>query len=360
MAETPVIVRHDQLQAFIVGILMAMKMPRTPAEVTAGLMVRTDLRGVDSHGIGMLPRYVEWWRDGYLLLDSEPRVVRDDGAMALFDSGKCLGHYVSSLAMTRAIEKAKAYGIGIATVRNSSHFGAAANYSMMALEHDMIGLSTTNMPHAAAVPTFGRKGMLSTNPISFAAPAGRHAPFVLDMATTTVAVGKLVIASRWGKPIPAGWALDDRGVPTTDPAIALKHRLLSPLGGTRELGGHKGYGLGVMVDILSGVLNGAVYGNLSERSDMKERRVQNAGHCFAAIDPARFRPIEDFKRDMDDMFDALKSSPRAEGQERIYVAGEPEFDSEQRRRKDGIPLAPVLVAQCDDFARDFGVTPLVR
>lgn len=360
MAETPVIVRHEQLQVFIVGILMAMKMPRTPAEVTASLMVRTDLRGVDSHGIGMLPRYVEWWRDGYLRLDSEPQVVHDDGATALFDSGKCLGHYVSSLAMKRAIEKAKAYGIGIATVRNSSHFGAAGNYSMMALEHDMIGLSTTNMPHAVAVPTFGRKGMLSTNPISFAAPAGRHTPFVLDMATTTVAVGKLVIASRWGKPVPAGWALDDRGVPTTDPAVALKHRLLSPLGGTRELGGHKGYGLGVMVDILSGVLNGAVYGNLSERSDMKDRRVQNAGHCFAAIDPARFRPIEDFKRDMDDMFDALKSSPRAEGQERIYVAGEPEFDSEQRRRKDGIPLAPVLVIQCDDFARDFGVKPLVR
>src|SRR5256886_6369136 len=117
--------------------------------------------------------------------------------------------------------------------------------------------------------------MLSPNPLSFAAPAGRHAPFVLDMATTTVAVGKLVVASRWGKPIPAGWALDDRGRPTTDPMVALKHRLLSPLGGSRELGGHKGYGLGVMVDILSGVLNGAVYGNLFERSDMKERKVQN-------------------------------------------------------------------------------------
>ncbi|MGH7275561.1 MAG: Ldh family oxidoreductase [Candidatus Rokuibacteriota bacterium] len=360
MAEAPVIVTHTQLTDFIVGVLMAMKMPRTPAEITAGLMVRTDLRGVDSHGIGMLPKYVEYWRHGFLQLDSEPRVVRDDGAMALFDAGKCLGHYVSSLAMTRAIEKAKAYGIGIATVRNSSHFGASANYSMMALEHDLIGLSTTNMPNVAAVPTFGRKAMMSTNPISFAAPAGRQAPFVLDMATTTVAVGKLVIAGRWGKPIPEGWALDERGRPTTDPLVALKHRLLSPLGGTRELGGHKGYGLGVMVDILSGVLNGAVYGNLAERSDMKERRVHNAGHCFAAIDPARFRPIEDFKRDMDDMIEALKSSPRAEGQERIYVAGEPEFDSEQRRRKDGIPLAPVLVAQCDDFARDFGVTPLAR
>lgn len=360
MTEAPVVVTHTHLHDFIVGVLMAMKMPRTAADVTARLMVRTDLRGVDSHGIGMLPKYVEWWRDGYLVLDAEPAVVQDTGATALFDAGKCLGHYVSTLAMTRAIEKARAHGIGIATVRNSSHFGAAANYSMMALEHGLIGLSTTNMPTPAAVPTFGRKAMLSTNPISFAAPAGRQAPFVLDMATTTVAVGKLVIASRWGHPIPAGWALDERGQPTTDPAVALAHRKLSPLGGSRELGGHKGYGLGVMVDILSGVLNGAVYGNVSERSDMKDRRVHNAGHCFAAIDPARFRPIEEFRRDMDDMIEALKSSPRAEGQERIYVAGEPEFESEQRRRRDGIPLAPALVVQCNEIARALGVTPLAR
>ena len=358
MAETPVLVSHTELERFILDVLTALKMPRRPAEVTAGLMVRTDLRGVDSHGIGMLPKYVEWWRDGYLVLDAEPRIVRDEGATTLFDAGKCLGHYVSTLAMRKAIEKARAYGIGIATVRNSSHFGAAANYSMLALEHDLIGLSTTNMPVPAAVPTFGREAMYSTNPLSFAAPAGRHAPFVLDMATTTVAIGKLTIAARWGKPIPAGWALDEEGRPTTDVGVALAHRRLSPLGGPRELGGHKGYGLGVMVDILSGVLGGAVYGNLFERSDMRERRVHNAGHCFAALDPARFRPLEEFKRDMDDMFDALKASPCAEGQERIYVAGEPEFECEQARRRDGIPLAPVLVAQCAGFARELGVAPL--
>src|SRR5207249_840407 len=207
MAETPIIVTHTRLHDFIVDVLTAMRMGRTPAETTAGHMVQTDLRGVDSHGIGMLPRYIDWWREGYLRPDSEPRVVRDDGAMALFDAGQGLGHYVATLAMRTAIAKARAYGIGVATVRNSSHFGAA-----------------------------------------------------------------------------------------TDPGIALRHRLLSPLGGSRELGGHKGYGLGVMVDILSGVLNGAVYGNLFERSDMKERKVQNAGHYLAAIDPSRFRPIEEFKR----------------------------------------------------------------
>jgi hypothetical protein len=132
MPDAPVMVSPNNLETFIVATLMAMKMPRTPAEITAGLMVRTDLRGVDSHGIGMLPRYVEWWREGYLVLDAAPRIERDDGAVALLDAGKCLGHYPATLAMEKAIEKAKAYGIGIATVRNSSHFGAAGNYSMMA------------------------------------------------------------------------------------------------------------------------------------------------------------------------------------------------------------------------------------
>src|SRR5206468_4322738 len=144
-----------------------------------------------------------------------------------------------------------------------------------------------NSAFIAMVPTFGRAPKLSTNPISFAAPAGRHAPFVLDMATTTVAFGKLRIASRWGKPIPSGWALDDDGEPTTDPDVAMKHRLQTPLGGTRELGSHKGYGLAVMVDILSGILPGAVYGDLFQRTDRAQRKLQDTGHCFLAIDPAR-------------------------------------------------------------------------
>jgi len=164
--------------------------------------------------------------------------------------------------------------------------------------------------------------------------------------------------SPWKKPIPPGWALDDSGEPTTDPDVAMKHRLLSPLGGTRELGGHKGYGLGVMVDILSGILPGAVYGDLFERSNRRERRIQDVGHCFVALDPARFRPLEEFKRDMDDMFDSLKASTRAEGQTRVYVAGEPEAECEARRRREGIPLAPALVARCNDIATSLGIARL--
>ena len=180
------------------------------------------------------------------------------------DGQQAFGHYTATLAMELAIAKARAHGVGFVTCRNSNHYGAAANYSMMALAHDMIGLSMTNSG-PAVVPTYGRQAMLGTNPISFAAPAGRHYPFVLDMATSTVAIGKLSVALRWGKPIPAGWALDEEGQPTTDPTVAYQTRHLTPLGATRELGGHKGYGLAVMVDILAGVLAGAAFADTRRR-----------------------------------------------------------------------------------------------
>lgn len=357
-AETPVLIRHTRLGEFITEALAALGMPRHIVEPTARLMVQTDLRGVDSHGIGMLPRYVEWIREGFIEPAAEPKTVRDDLAIALLDGQKGLGHYPSLLAMELAISKARTFGVGVVAVRNSGHFGAAANYSMLALAHDMIGLATTNSPYVAMVPTFGRAPALSTNPISIAAPAGTQTPFVLDMATTTVAIGKLRLASRSGQPILEGWAVDAAGRPTTDPNVALAHRLLSPLGGSRALGGHKGYGLGVMVDILSGVLSGAVHGNLFFRSDMRKQKLHNVGHCFAAIDPARFRPLEEFKADMDDMLRALKETPKAEGEERIYTAGEPEAECERQRLVEGIPLAPALVAEVNQIAGALGVANL--
>lgn len=168
--------------------------------------------------------------------------------------------------------------------------------------------------------------MFGTNPISLAAPAGREHPFVLDMATSTVAIGKLAVAVRWNKPIPDGWA-------------------------TRELGGHKGYGLAVMVDILAGVLAGASYADKNRRSPEEPTRA-NVGHFFGAIDVTRFRPLDLFRADMDDLLRALKDSPKAEGEERIWVAGEPEWECEKRRRTEGVPMAPGLVEQLRALAAD--------
>ena len=358
MSDVPVTVSAEALTVFIVSVLEALQMSPANASLTAELMVRTDLRGVDSHGIGMLPRYVEWTRAGFVNPAAEPVVARDELATALVDGQKGLGHPASVLAMNLAIAKAANYGMGIVAVRNSNHFGACANYSMMALERGMIGLAVTNSPFVAMVPTFAKKPMMGTNPLSFAAPAARHGPFVLDMATTTVAVGKLTIASRWNKPIPEGWGLDREGRPTTSAQEVLASRLLSPLGGTRELGSHKGYGLGVMVDILSGVLSGAVYGDVLDRKGARGRKESNTGHCFAAIDIERFRPLEEFTASMDDMLGALKDTPRAEGQERVYTAGEPEAETERLRRIQGIPVAPALVRQCNEIAADLRVRRL--
>ena len=358
MAETPVVVRHERLVEFIAGILEALKMSPKNARLSADLMVRTDLRGVDSHGIGMLPKYVEWTQLGFIVPAAEPTVARDDLATGLVDGQKGLGHPASVMAMELAITKAKTYGMGIVAVRNSNHFGACANYSMMALDHGMIGLAFTNSPFVALAPTFGKKPMMGTNPISVAAPASRREPYVLDMATTTVAVGKLSIAVRWDKPIPEGWGLDEQAKPTTDARKVLASRLLSPLGGSRELGGHKGYGLGVLVDILSGVLGGAVYGDVLDRKGLRGQKLTNTGHCFAVIDIKRFRPLEEFTADMDDMLGALQDTPTAEGHERVLTAGQPEAETERHRRVTGIPIAPVLAQQCNEIAASLGVKPL--
>jgi LDH2 family malate/lactate/ureidoglycolate dehydrogenase len=351
MVENAVVVREADVTAFLVEALSAMKMPRERAVITAGLMVRTDLRGVDSHGIDMLPRYHELWQGGFIVMDADPVLVKDSLATGLYDGAKGLGHYVSTLAMRLAIDKARTYGVGVVGVRNSGHFGAAANYSMMALPHDMIGVSTTNSPYVAMVPTFGREAKLSTNPLSFAAPAGRHAPFVLDMATTTVAFGKLRLASRWGKPIPSGWALDDDGEPTTDADVAVKHRLQTPLGGTRELGSHKGYGLAAMVEILSAGLSGC---SLVTHPQHGYRRpgTMDIGHFFLAIDPTAFRPAGAFEETVDELIDALHATKPVDPKQPVLVAGEPETMMRAEREKIGIPVPPGLRGKIRDIAKN--------
>jgi L-2-hydroxycarboxylate dehydrogenase (NAD+) len=354
MTDAPLVVGHDALRAFLLIVLQRWGTPPSVAELTADLMVRTDLRGVDSHGVGMLPTYLKWYRAGYIVPGAEPKVVRDQGTTAVVDGQQAFGHAVATLAMSLAIAKARTHGVGFVTCHNSNHYGAAANYSMMALPHDMIGISLTNGSWPAVVPTFGRQSMLSTNPISVAAPAGSEYPFVLDMATSTVAIGKLSVAARWAKPIPEGWALDAAGRPTTDALAAYETRLLTPLGGSREQGGHKGYGLGLMVDILCGVLAGASWAARTRHAEEPPTRA-DIGHFFGAIDIGRFRLLRDFKADMDGLLRALKDSPKAEGHERIYVAGEPEWECEQRRRRDGIPLAPGLVEQLRLVAAETGV-----
>ncbi|MDW7992932.1 MAG: Ldh family oxidoreductase [Anaerolineae bacterium] len=326
------------------------------------MLVAADLRGIDSHGVARLRRYVEGLQTGMMVARPQERVVHETPATALIDAGAGLGQPVSYRAMQMAIRKALEVGAGFVAVRNSNHYGIAGYYAMMALEHNCIGMSMTNAD-VMVVPTFGRNAMLGTNPIAVAAPAGRERPFVLDMATSTVPRGKLEVYHRLGKPMPLGWATDERGIATEDAGRVLenfKKRAgggLLPLGGEGEvLGGHKGYGLALWVDIFSAVLSGAAYADLVyPRTPDGKPLPANLGHFFGAWRVDAFRPVEEFKAAMDDLQRRLKEAPKAEGATRIYIHGEKEYEETERRLKEGIPLNPKVAADLRALAQELGV-----
>jgi LDH2 family malate/lactate/ureidoglycolate dehydrogenase len=325
-------INHEKLIRFVSRSFEKLGVPAADAEIAANVLVASDLRGVDTHGvIRFNPHawYVKWLRDGAMTAKPNIRIVTENASTALLDADNGMGFVAGHRAMELAIKKAKESGVGIVTVRNSRHYGMSAYYSMLALPHDMIGIAMTNASRQV-VPTFGREARFGTNPISFAVPAKDEKPFVLDMATTTAAAGKLELAIRLGKPVPTGWALNEKAEPTTDPKVAQRARRLLPLGGSRESGSHKGYGLGILVEILCGVLTGTV----TALNTNQEPR----GHFFGAINPAAFRPAAEFTADMDRLISELKSTPPVAGESRVYVAGEIEFETADERAERGIPL----------------------
>jgi LDH2 family malate/lactate/ureidoglycolate dehydrogenase len=297
-----------------------------------------------------------------MLAHPEEVTVSETIATALIDGGGGLGQPVSERAMRLAMDKAATAGVGFVSVRNSNHYGIAGYYAMMALERDMIGISLTNAGHYV-VPTFGRDAMLGTNPISVAAPAGRSRPFVLDMATSVVPLGKIEVYNRQEKDLPSGWATDQSGRGSSDTPLVLRNLVgrlgggLFPLGGEGELfGGHKGYGLALTVDILSGILSGSAYSNLLYPKDSDGQPLPaDIGHFFGAIRVDAFRPLDDFRDSMDDLLERLKNSPKAEGQERIYIHGEKEFETEDDRRQNGIPLHDKVVTVLQSYAEEWGL-----
>lgn len=325
---------------------------------TAEIMVETDLRGVDSHGLAMLPLYAQWRRTGQLTFPADIKLVRENPVTALIDGGNGLGHAPSHRAMRLAVEKAKKTGLAAVAVRHSNHFGAAGAYALIAAREGLIGLSATNAGSATMVPTRGRQPMFGTNPMAFAAPAGKNKPFVLDMATTTVAVGKVKLAWFAGKPLPRGWTLDPAGAEVTDAAEAFDGhgRLkpgygMTPLGGTAELSSHKGYGLAALVETLCCMLPGATYIGTREARHGKVDR-QNIGHFFLALDPAQFRDYDDYAFDMDDMIDALRASEPIDPEQPVLVAGDPEEAAFAERSRDGVPVPDKLVSQVREIARE--------
>ena len=362
MAETGVRVQAERLKDFCVRVFQKMGVPQEDARITANVLVAADLRGVDSHGVARLRRYKDGLRDGVMIARPDAQVVTETPATALIDAGAGLGQPVSYRAMERAIQKALDLGAGFVTVRNSNHFGIAGYYAMMALEHDCIGISMTNAA-TLVTPTFGRNAILGTNPISVAAPAGDERPYVLDMATSTVPRGKLEVYNRLEKPVPMGWVTDETGQPTDDAGRALenfKQRAgggLLPLGGAGELlGGHKGYGLSLWVDVFCAVLSGAAYADLVyPKTSDGQPLPSRIGHFFGAWRVDAFRPMSEFKAAMDALQRRLKSAPKAEGQSRIYIHGEKEYEEAERRSRDGIPLNPKVAADLRAIGEEVGV-----
>ena len=360
--EVSVEVWADPLRDFSARVFEKMGVPPDDAVVTADVLVAANLRGINSHGVARLKRYVDGLRDGVMLARPNIEIVHQTAGTALIDGGAGLGQPVGVRGMKLAIKKAQEMGVGFVAVRSSNHYGIAAYYAMMALDQEMIGISMTNAA-VLVVPTFGKDAMLGTNPISVATPAGEERPFVLDMATSTVPRGKLEVYDRRGKPLPLGWATDEHGVATSDGRRVLDNLLaragggLLPLGGEGELfRGYKGYGLSLLVDILSGVLPGAGYANtIYPKTPEGKPLPADVGHFFGAIRIDAFRPQGEFKATMDDLIRRLKVSAKAEGAERIYIHGEKEFEEEERHRREGIPLHPKTIATMQQIAQELGV-----
>ncbi len=341
---------YDSLLAFAVEAFTCAGLRDEQAAQAADLLLRADLRGIASHGLGRLAGYVSRLQRGFDRADVQLEVVRETPATLALDGHLGFGLLIAPEAMRRTIDKAKANGLCMTTVRNSNHFGIAGSYALMAAEEGLGGMAMTNASRVV-VPAQGRITRMGTNPIAFSVPTSGK-PFVLDMSTSTVAWGKIEIARRAGLPIPEGWGVDVDGRPTTDPHQVVG---LTPLGGTRERSGHKGYGLGLMVEILTGPLSGGVWSNHVNRA-FEQAEPPGTGHFFMAWRIDAFREPEAFIAAMDEMVRELRETPVADGAPGpVLVPGDPEIVAEQRNLAEGIPVAPGLVRELVEMAGHLGI-----
>ena len=350
---------YDQLLTFSISVFEKIGCTTADATTAARSLLSADLRGVDSHGVARLSGYIRLWEIKRVNATPVIRVIHETPSTAVVDGDSGLGLVVAPFAMNIAIEKAKNAGTGWVSVQNSNHFGIAAQHAMMALEHGMIGVAMTNASPLVA-PTFSVDKMLGTNPICVAAPAGEEPPFVADMATTTAANGKLEILQRKNKPTPTGWVQDANGNTTTDPHALKSGGALLPLGGDREHGSHKGYALGAIVDIFSGLLSGANYAPwvppFPAYVPMPAKQPgKGIGHFFGAMRVDAFRSVDDYKQSMDDWIRGFRNAKPIAGEENVLVPGDPERLFEEERSKNGIPVVESVVADLQQLADRFSL-----
>ena len=360
MTTDQVRVEREALEGFCQAVFETLDLSAEDAATAASVLVAADARGIPSHGVARLPRYVHGLEIGLMDPEAETEVLRETPSSLVIHAHGGMGAPVSARTMGQVIDKARTAGAAFGTVRESNHFGIAGYYAMMALDAGMMGVAMTNTA-ALGVPTFGREPRFGTNPLAFAVPAGEEPAFVLDMATTVVPRGKIEVYNRREKTLPEGWAVDETGQPGTDPATIL-HNLtyqvgggILPLGGLGELfGGHKGYGLAVLVDILCGVLSGGDFG-----ADIADEPGSHArvSHFFGAIRVDTFREPAAFRQDMDRMLRDLRATPPAAGEDRVYYAGLKEAEHEARCAREGVPLTAKVYAQLVEVGTAREVAP---
>lgn len=348
------------LTQFTQSVFIKCGMSEADAALAADVLVTADMRGIDSHGVARLSGYVRLWEAGRANMNPNWKVVHETPSTANIDADSGLGLTVAPKAMQIAIDKAKQVGTGWVAIQNSNHFGIAAYHAMMALDHDMIGIAMTNASPLVA-PTFSKERLLGTNPMCYVFPAGKHKPVVVDMATSSAANGKLEIAQRTGKAIPLGWIQDAEGNDTTDPFALSKGGALLPLGSSHDAAGHKGYGLGAVVDIFSAVLSGANYGPwvppfVSFLNPIENLPGKGIGHFVGAMRIDAFRPADEFKFHMDNWIDRFKSAPTIETKQQVIIPGEPEFREFEQRTQNGFTLNDKVLEDLKQLATKFGLT----
>lgn len=331
--------------------------PIDDAKLAADVLVSADLRGIDSHGVARLIGYVRLWDAERINPTPSIKIVHETPSTAVVDGDAGLGLVVAPRAMQIAIDKADKVGTGWVSVKNSNHYGIAGYHSMMALEHDMIGMSMTNASPLVS-PTFSTERMLGTNPIAVAIPAKEQPPFVADFATTTAANGKLEILERQGEDAPLGWIQDEQGLPSTNPQELKKGGALLPLGSDRVHSSHKGYCLGSIVDIFSAVLSGANFGPWAPPFvsflPMPEDPVgEGLGHFMGAMRIDGFRPADEFKENMDVWIERFRSAKTTSEAPKVLIPGDPEREMESERRVTGIPLNDKVVIDLQEVAKRF-------
>jgi L-2-hydroxycarboxylate dehydrogenase (NAD+) len=345
---------HKEVWEYTKNVFLAIGSSEEHAEMAANILISAELRNIPSHGVIRLTDYVRLWEEKRLNATPNIKIEHETPSTALINGDRGAGLVVGQIAMQTAIDKAKQVGTGWVAVNNSNHYGIAGYHAMMALEHDMIGLTMTNANPSVA-PTYSVERLLGTNPIAMVVPAKNQPPVVIDMATSPVARGKIVIAMRKGEKLPFGFVQDKHGNPSTDPNVLKDDGALVPLGCDSVHGSHKGYCMGAMVDILSGVLPGASFGPwvppiAGYQKVMDDMPGVGTGHFFGAMRIDAFQKPDAFKEKMDIWINRFRASETMPGEDKVVIPGDPEREYEAIYSKEGIPLIDQVVSDLQVLA----------